>query len=1597
MATSRAIEVTVCSICGEPLNAKGACVACLLRTGLEKSSTFDTKSSAPLVFGDFEVARREDGSFWELGRGAFGVTYLAVDNVLRRRVALKVIDVPAAARGSHNVRERFLREARAAAALRHPNVAAIYQFGASPNGSRCFYAMELIQGETLETRVRRDGPLNPKLALEIAIQIASALMAAAAQGLIHRDLKPANIMLTSGNAETAELEVKVIDFGLAKAIADAGGEMDLTRGEFVGTPNFASPEQFESGAVDVRSDIYSLGATLWFALTGKTPFAGRNIEEIHRAQKSDTLPVEQLDAARVPSSLKSLLVSMLAFEPAARPGIQELTTSLRRCSAKEITLEIGHVLFIDIVGYSKLSINEQRAAVDELTQTVPSTEEFREAEASDRLIKIATGDGMALVFYTSPEAPVRCATQISRALKDHPGLHIRMGIHSGAVSGLLDVTGRANLTGAGLNMAQRVMDCGDAGHILLSKHVAEDLEQYEGWRPLLHDLGTIDVKHGIKLHIVNLYGADVGRRELPATLRMERRRAARMRWVSGAAAIGFAAAILAGIIFVSRSRPPLAQTAPEKSVAVLPFENLSRDPDNAFFADGVQDEILTDLAKIADLKVISRRSVMQYKSEAKRNLLQIAHELGVANIVEGSVQRAGNRVRVNAQLIDARSDRHLWGQTYDRDLADVFAIQSEIAKTIADQLQAKLSPDEKNAIERPPTNDVTAFDLYTRAQNLLLTASVTSTGKADLLQAADLLNQAVARDPSFFQAYCQLAYTHDVLYLLGFDHTSGRLASAETAVEAASRLRPGAGEAHLARAENRYRGYLDYDGALAELEAARQTLPNDPRVVELKGYIERRQARWGESIKDLERAVELDPRNISTLQQLALSYQVCRRYAEEKLVWDRIFAIVPDNAEATAGRALAELFSKADTRPLHQVIDSIRARNPTALPRIAEFLLDCALAERDTDAAKSALIALGENPINLGAPDNVRFNRTCVEGIIARMTGDDERALSAFTAARAEQEKIVQAQPNYGPALCVLGLIDAGLGRKEEALREGRRAVGLNPMEKDAFTGITMVKYLAMIAAWVGDKDLACEQLASAIRHPSPVSYGQLKLLPLWDPLRGDPRFEKLLEEAKLPVALSASESGARNAANFAPAPEKSIAVLPFENASNEPNTEYLSEGISEALINSLSELQQLRVIARPMAFRYKQKDVDPRQVGRELGVAAVLTGKVRQMQDALNVQVDLVDATTGAQLWGAGYDRKISDVIAVKQTIVREVTEKLKLKLSGEEQRRLVKRDSTNAEAYQFYLRGRYFWNKRTPDGIKRAFEQFQQAIERDPNFALGYVGLADSYTALTFYNFAAPHEAMPKAKESALKALALDNSVAEAHASLAHILTNYYWDWSTAEKEFKRSIELKSDYATAHQWYAIHYLTAAGRLEEAIEEMKKALALEPASLVMNTFMGATLYYAGQYDEAIDQCRRTIEMDPNFAVAHWHLGLAYEQKQVFDAAIEEFQSAVSLSGGSPLMRAALGHAYAMSQKTYEANKILGELNESSKQQYVSPYEVASIYVALGNNEQAFQLLEKAYTEHSFHLVNLNVSPQFQSVRSDPRFQDLVRRIGLPR
>jgi serine/threonine-protein kinase len=798
---------------------------------------------------------------------------------------------------------------------------------------------------------------------------------------------------------------------------------------------------------------------------------------------------------------------------------------------KEIALEIAHVLFLDIVGYSKLLINEQRELLEELNQIVRDTEAFRTAEAAGKLIRLPTGDGMALVFSTTPESPVQCALEISRALKSRPELPVRMGVHSGPVSGITDVNDRTNVAGAGINMAQRVMDCGDGGHILLSKRVAEDLAQYRQWQSHLHDLGECDVKHDMRVSVVNLYTDELGNAQLPEKFKalQERKqevvppdaRGARIPWHEIVIALLLIAAVIAGaFLYLHRPTPrekiaapasasPVA-AMPEKSVAVLPFENLSRDPDNAFFTDGVQDQILTALSKVADLKVISRTSVMQYKTGQPRNLREIAQQLGVTRVLEGSVQRAGNKVRVNAQLINARTDAHEWAENYDRPIDDVFAIQSEIAKAIADQLQARISPNEKAAIEKPATTDLAAFDLYNRARSLVLTTSFGGTSGPNLRQAVELLEQALARDPSFFLAQCQLANTHGYLYFLGIDHTPERLAATKAAVDAAVRLQPDAGEAHLARAELLYRGYLDYDGALAELALARKTLPNDPRVFELTGYIARRRGHAQEGLRNLQRAAELDPRNFFILQQIALSDFSLRRYADAAMVLDRALAIKPDDVDTKLVRASLALDEKAQTQPLHQALAEIRAQGPEAIAKVADSWLLCALAERDVTGAEAALVALGDNVFGGNA---VLFHRDFGEGLIARMTKDATRAQAAFTRAHIAQEKIVAQQPDYGPPLCILGLIDAGLGRKEEALREGRRAMGLVPVEKDAFNGAQMIECFALIAAWVGEKDLACEYLAKAISLPAGAfdSYGALKLLPYWDPLRGDPCFEKIV------------------------------------------------------------------------------------------------------------------------------------------------------------------------------------------------------------------------------------------------------------------------------------------------------------------------------------------------------------------------------------------------------------------------------------------------------------------------------------------------------
>jgi len=610
----------------------------------------------------------------------------------------------------------------------------------------------------------------------------------------------------------------------------------------------------------------------------------------------------------------------------------------------------------------------------------------------------------------------------------------------------------------------------------------------------------------VRVGVTNLYSDEVGNRQLPKKFQALKKHRARVRWAATTAALLTLGVIVAGIAMFSRYRIRSTLAAPEKSIAVLPFENLSEEKANAYFADGVQDEILTDLAKVADLKVISRTSVMQYKNAAMRNLREIAQQLGVSHVLEGSVQRAANRIRVNAQLIDARTDAHLWAEHYDRPLDDVFAIQSEIAKTIADQLQAKISLSEKAAIEKAPTTNLVAYDRYLRAQELFADTSDPIHAREKLPQAAHLLEEAVTLDPHFLPAWCLLSRIHGVTYFRGHDHTPARLDLAYATVQAALRLQEDAGEAHLALANYYYHGFRDYQRARSELAIARQTLPNSADVFRYTGFIDRREGHWEAATRNLERAVELDPRNFFILQQLALTYQSQRRYADEARTYDRALTIVPADPNTRILRALIALDWRADIKPFQATLATLVAENPSVaadvdLPRYA-------LCERTAAAATRTLTNYPrEGVVNNG----VNFPYVYWEGAVARYQGDSAKARTAFTAARREVEKTVEQQPDFAAALSLLGMIDAGLERKEEALREGRRSCELLPISKDAIDGADLAINLAQIYAWTGEKDRAIEQIAAVEHVPNTLSYGLLKLHPYWDSLRGDPRFEKIV------------------------------------------------------------------------------------------------------------------------------------------------------------------------------------------------------------------------------------------------------------------------------------------------------------------------------------------------------------------------------------------------------------------------------------------------------------------------------------------------------
>lgn len=900
------------------MGAKRTCFACLLRAGLDDAEEPDSPKAA--LFDDFEIARRDDGSLWELGRGAMGVTYRATEKPLHRSVALKVIEL----HGSDAVRERFLREARAAAALRHTNVAGVFRFGAIADADRCYCAMELIEGETLDALVRRDGPLKLETALEIAIQVTRALIAAAERQLVHRDLKPGNIMLTPSDDSPAKVEVKVIDFGLAKA-ASAVGEMELTHGEFVGTPAFASPEQFAGGAIDARTDIYALGVTLWFALTGRLPFAGRTIEEIRQRQSENSLPLDHLEG--VPRRVTELLRSCLAINPPERPSsARVLLKALESCKGESIVLRRKN----------------------------------------------------------------------------------KLAILAGIVALLLGI--------AGLMF----------------------------WR--------------------------------------------------------------------NRQERPLV-VAPEKSIAVLPFEYLSDDKANAYFAEGIQDEILTRLSRISDLKVISRTSTQHYKS-APRNLAEIGRQLGVATVLEGSVQKDGDNVRVNVQLIKAGSDSHLWAETFDRKLTDIFSVESEVAKAIADRLQAKLTGEEEQVSLARPTDNTEAHDAYLRGLAYSLKTANTT---ANLSGAQKYLKEAVRLDSKFALAWALLSYVDSVGYRTEFlQPTDALREEARQAAETALALQPNLGEAVLAKGFYHYACLRDYDTATRYFEQARPLLPNSSRIPESLAYVTRKQGQWDRSESHFNEAERLDPRNVSLLTQHALSYKDRRQFPEAQRKFEQILNITPDDVDTLVEKAV-----------IHQAQGD--------LPRASALLAPLQLQTNDPNALETqvyqAILERRSAPIipklqeMLTKPDpalgytngELRFWLGWAQDV----AGDHAVARVTWRNAHQELESFLQEHPEDYLLLGDLALTDAALGDKPAAFARAEQAIAALPIERDAVSGPKPLEVLARVAAQLGDAERALpavEKLlaisySGALGPGAPLTPALLRLDPMFDPLRSDPRFQELCKD----------------------------------------------------------------------------------------------------------------------------------------------------------------------------------------------------------------------------------------------------------------------------------------------------------------------------------------------------------------------------------------------------------------------------------------------------------------------------------------------------
>jgi tetratricopeptide (TPR) repeat protein len=1505
-------EISTCATCGgsleETANGELGCMVCLLRVGLtgDDEPTDGSIAATDEHFGIYVIDRRDDGSLCELGRGATGVTYRATDTSLQRKVALKIINMELGARSS-DARERFMRGARAAASLRHENVATIYQFGIREDTGQCYYAMELIEGETLEERVRRTGPLDASIVITIGQQVADALADAEKRGLVHRDLKPANLMLADSDQG---MRVKIIDFGLAKAIAAQNDPMSLTQGGFVGTPAFASPEQFGNAPLDIRSDIYSLGVTFWFALTGKTPFKGRSVDEIRNTQSSNNLPMEQLKAACVPSSLRSLLKSMLAFEPAARPGTGDLIAQLRRWHSPAMRrITIGAAAALVVIALAFFLLRSSQTALPpqgrkmSVNGTGTSNSQAREAYAKGRSLfsrrEIPT-IRQAIEYF---ERAIALDPNYARAYAGLADAYPLIAMNDPLIARSEDYAKARTAANKAIELDATLAEPHAAlGLIAMNYEWDWPTAEREFKRAIELNPTYSTAHHWYAEYLITQGRSDESIAEIQRAHELEPH---------------------SSIIMCDKGKIFFYSRRYDEAIEVL-RKTIESDPDflaphvwlgQAYHETGVYDKAVLEFRaseRPDKLDAGSSSARFPYMTAMIGRTLAKAGRKAEAEKIFGDLQQLRKRHELEPiilipiylalgekdevfDLLEKEYDVRSTGLTslkvnplYDSLRSDPRF--TELMRRV--HLPLGLTGPERRAINPSGTSNPQAQQAYLKGRSLWAKREY-QTHK----EAITCFEKAIALDPNYAEAYAGLADTYPLL--ANDDPLIARsedYAKAKAAANKAMELDATLSEPHAALGLIAMNYEWDWATAEKEYKRAIELNPNNPTAHHWYAEYLITQGGSDESLAEIKRAHELDPGSTMIMNDTGKILLYSRRYDEAIGVLRKTLEMDSNFLQPHAW--LAQVYYE-------------------------KGLYDKAISEFKAGAVRDVVAGFDHNP--------------------------------------------------WTPAM--VGRTLAKAGRKEEAqkyfheLQQIRKRREVEPQ-------FLIAMYLAL-----GEKDQVFDLLEKEYEVRS-TGLTSLKVNPYYDSVRSDPRFTELMRR----IGLAPPDSSTSRSA----APEKSVLVLPFANLSRNSDSAYLAEGLRDQIQTRLVKLADLRIISAGPADASQVNTAELYRRASEAGVTRILQGSVQAEGEVFRAMIQLVEVKSGSNLWAETYDRKMSDLLQVEKDVAEDVASSLAVRLTDREKQAMNAKTTSNAEAHEAYLKGRYFWNTRSWKGYEQSRQYFSRAIALDPNYAQAYVGLADAFQFLAGEAGKNPRESYDQAKAANRKALELDPSLAEAHASLGLIAMNYDWDWAAAEREYRRAIELNPSYAMVRDWYS-EYLIAVGRPEESLQEMRKARELGPFSLVFKTDLGKMLFFARRYDEAIENLNEILKTDPNGEGAHFWLGWVYAAQKKYDQALAEFErlDRDSRGGGS---LGGQGYVYGIMGKRQQAEQMLTAVTEHSP---TDPQPRCWIHIALGDKDKAFACLEEEFKLHATGLISLKTAPHYDSLRSDPRFLDLLRRVHL--